>query len=169
MATSKERLIKLIDRNNPLKPLPFSSDNISFKNPVPDLGQHWNTKVTVVGIRGHGYKNEADVYYTRVPLNEISDSLVLYSDTEFTADQILQELNFVKGTTVDYEDLLPFTVPVLSYDELQLFSLTASPLSLAWIGKVDVRVGKIVGDDIINPLHYFLHVTVPAMEANYTD
>lgn len=165
--TNKERLIELIDRNNPIKPIPFEADNISFKEPVQDIGSNWNTRVTVVGITGHGYRKEADVYYTRVSLQEIGQNLTFYAPDLFTKESLLDSLNFIKGTTLDLSDFEDFTVPSISYDDLQLFTLTANPLSLAWVGKLDIQLGRIVSDDMVNLLHHYLHVTLPLREATY--
>lgn len=167
MKTNKQRLVELIDRHNPIKPIPFNTDNIDFKNPVPDAGSHWNTRVTVIGIAGHGYRKEADVYYTRVSLQELGERITLYAPDSFTQDSLLEALNFVKGTTLELSDLESFTIPEISYDDLQIFTLTANPLSLAWIGKLDIQLGRIVSDDMVNLLHHYLHVTLPLREATY--
>lgn len=165
--TNKERLIELIDRNNPIKPIPFDIENVDILLPSEDIGQGWNTKVTVVGITGNGYRKEADVYYTRVTLSELGENITLYAPDYFTPESLLEALNFVKGTSIGLDDVKELTIPSISYDDLQLFTVHADPLSLAWIGRVDVKLGRIVSDDMVNLLHHYLHVTLPFREATY--
>lgn len=138
--SSPDKLLALINADNPHNP-PLTFDSVALSNPAVDVGDAWNTKVTVSSVPGHGYFGDVDVFYTRPGLSVLGSNVGLLSEQPFTADSIVSLLSAKRQADVTLSDLDVFTVPHLTVlGEMQSVVLVAKSDSLGWTGATEVAL-----------------------------
>ena len=164
MLSSYERLMELINSSNP-QTTPFDSNSIKFSDPISDLGNGWNTKITISAMPDSKYEGTVDMHYTRIDLSRIGTGLWLFSDYPFTIQNIVDILNATKNTFLLSEDMGVINIPNMRTGDIDTIKLTTNPKSLGWIGEVNVNL--IIGfPGIANILHQLVNFTLPANYIN---
>lgn len=138
--TSKDKLFALINTANPL-PRPLTPNNVEIVNPRLAVGSGYNTRATVRAITDRGYSREQDVFYRRIDLAALAP--VQYRIEEVgTPSQLLAMLNARRGTWLELEDVLAFTMPNVSQGSQAPVTLTAADESYGFIGTVQVMLTR---------------------------
>ena len=157
--SSINKLIDLINADNP-HPALLSKNNITFSIPTVEVGESWNTVVTVSAIQGSGYVGEVDVRYKRIDLTELGSSVGLISENVFTPDTVVSVLNKSRGAFLGIEDIDFITVPPMGVGDIETIALVARSDSLGWTGRINVSL--LVGlPDNISLLHELLNIKLP--------
>ena len=164
MLSSYDRLLALINASNPNDVL-FDNTNIQFSDPIADNGTGWNTTITVSAIPNSIYEGNVEMHYTRIDISQIGTGLWLFSDIEFTVENIADILNATKNTFLLPEDFGAMNIPSMRTGDIETVTLTTNPKSLGWIGDVDVKL--IMGfPGIASRLHQLVHFILPANYIN---
>jgi len=161
-SSSYDKLLDLLNINNP-NTVRFDSSNISFSLPTEDIGNGWNTKITVNAIPNSKYVGSVDLFYHRIPLSDVGNNLWLFSDEPFTTESIVEILNSAKNTFLLVTDMDAIAIPEMRVGDIASVNLIAHRESLGWIGNVDVNL--IVGfPSIASRLHTLVNTTLPGSE-----
>jgi hypothetical protein len=165
--SSSEKLRELLNLEfTPQKE--FNEKNIRFDAPSTDIGENYNTSLTVKGVPGKGYYGNVDVKYLRVSLADLGSAVVLRKEGQLTIEEITTMLNSLLSTFLSPDDLVPVTVPVLNPGDTASLTLTADPESLGWMDSVTITLfyGKpflnvVVGRTALNA------ITPPGEKTDY--
>lgn len=148
-------LLNLINATNIIQQ-PLTLEDVSFSAPIIDIGDGWNTKVTVDSLPGSRYIGSVDVCYNRPHLVELNNSVInnIISEVPFTPEIILELLNTSRGTDFTVDDMEIITIPVIGIGDVASITLTMKSNSLAWIGDTNVSVlyGLPSNTDILHQL-----------------
>ncbi|MNU19725.1 Calx-beta domain protein [compost metagenome] len=140
--TSKDKLFALINASNPLV-RPLTPNNVEIINPRLAVGTGYNTRATVRALPDRGYTREQDVFYRRIDLSVLAP--VQYSIEEIsTPSLLLARLNARRGTWLELEDVLAFTMPNVPQGGSGTVTLTAADESYGFIGQVVVTLTRAV-------------------------
>lgn len=134
-------LLNLINSENPhQKDLTLA--DVTFSEPTIDIGENWNTKVTVDSIPGSRYIGSVEVCYMRPHLAELNNSVIstIISEVPFTPEIILNLLNTSRGTDFTVGDMEEITIPVINMGDIASITLVMKSNSLAWVGDTNVSV-----------------------------
>lgn len=139
--TGFNTLLNLVNANNLIQQ-PLTALDVTFSDPIVDIGSNWNTKVTVSAVPGSRYTGSVDVCYTRPHLVELNNSVInnMLSEVPFTPEIILDFLNTSRGTDFQYSDVENIPIPLLCVGEIASINLTMKSNSLAWIGDTNISV-----------------------------
>jgi hypothetical protein len=146
MSDIYKQLLELINSNNP-SIVPFSTVNISFSEPVVDIGDTWNTKITVSAIPSAGYVGSVDLYYNRIDIAEFGVGIWLFSDTQITNDSLIDLLNINRNAFLLVSDIEPIAIPDMVLGDIMVFPITIKNNSINWIG--NNSVSTIIGFPVI--------------------
>lgn len=136
---SNEKILFLVNESNG-PPKLLTSENVSFDIPAPDVGDTWDTKVILKSVPGKGYIGDAELFYTRIPLEDLGLPQTLRSVSGFTKETMLGMFNGKLGSFVGVDDLEPFEVPDIGIDETKTVTLVAKPTSLGWRGTAEITL-----------------------------
>lgn len=139
--TDYDKLLNLINSDNIVIP-PLNVDDISFSDPVVDIGATWNTKLTVSSLPTSEYIGSVDVFYTRPNLIELDSTKInnLISEIPFTPEMIINLINANRGTNFNVSDLELISIPIMDIGDVASVTLIMKSNSLTWIGNIDVSV-----------------------------
>jgi hypothetical protein len=123
---------------------PLNSSDYSLGSPAAETGDR-NTSIVLTATGLTTYTGSKTVRYNRIPLSVFFQGQVLqYSTNRFISDQDLWNLlandfNFAVGPS-DY------ILQALDVDSLPggIYTLTANPNSLRWVGSVDIELTALI-------------------------
>ena len=156
---NQDTIIALINADNPID-IPHTSESITLSLPVVDIGESWNTKLTVSSVDGYGYFGDVDVFYHRIELAELGP-INLLSETPFTRETIVALLNSRKGTELDVSDVVDLFVPDMALGETGTVVLAAQADSLGWTAEAEIALLFGLPENV-DLLHQLVTVTFPA-------
>jgi len=137
-----ESLLNIVNADNPIQQ-PITAADVVFSDPIEDIGETWNTKVTITAIPGSRYTGSVDICYHREPLDVLNNSVIneVISDVPFTREMILNLLNSSRDTTFTLSDMACcFCVPDIELGDVASINLTVKSNSLEWIGDTNISV-----------------------------
>lgn len=157
--SSINKLIDLINADNP-HPALLSEKNITFSVPIVDIGETWNTAVTVSAIKGSGYVGQVVVRYNRIDLSNLGSEIGIISEEAFTADTVVSILNRTRGSFISLDDVSSIAIPVMNVGDIETIALTAKTDSLGWTGRVDISLLMGLPENT-GLLHELLNIELP--------
>lgn len=137
---SADKLRQLLNADQ-LPPKEFTERNLTIHVPSSDDGgTEWNTKVELQGIPGKGYYGTDEVFYKRIPLDQIDHNTPLRTDKVLTPELIVDLTNKTLGLWLTVDDIEAFTPPVIGDGETGSVTLTAVPGSIGFIGSIEMTI-----------------------------
>jgi hypothetical protein len=164
MSSSTERLVQLINEQNPTLPA-FTTESLNFSNPVEHIVEVngcvvSDTKCTITANQNTPWEGSVDVTYRRVPLSEIGECVPVLSEVPFDIDTIVFILNTTRNTFLVDSDLEPINIPEMNVGDIETVVLTASSDSFGWVGCVSVSLLFGLPSNV-SALHKLMNVTLP--------
>ena len=156
---SIDLLVSLVNAVNSNEP-PFTSSQLTFKDPMSVVNANWNTIVSVSFPQESVYSDPINLTYTRLDLSVLGTNLTLTSDKEFNFKSILYLLNEKFGTEFDETDLEQINIPCMQFGQIRTVALKAKATSLGWVGSSAVTLLYGLPNNI-NALHTLMNVTLP--------
>lgn len=155
---SKEKLLALINADNPRPLSPLTFADVTFSPAVIATGGPKNTKVKVSAIPGSGYKGSVNVYYDRLDMSVLGP-FSFTSETPFTFEEILQMVNEATGQDFVLDDIAEIDCSWMEIGDISLTRLEATDQSLEWMGQTELNLlyGLPGNTDV---LHYLLNHTL---------
>lgn len=162
MASSRDKLLALINADNPW-PMPLNFKCVSFSDPLPDLGQAWNTKVTVSAIPGFGFTGHVDVFYHRIGLPD-TGYIGIFTEEQLTPETLTALLALQKNIDIPVEELEDFSIPMFeAVGDMGTVVLAAKSNSYGWMGTTTAEVLFGFTQQSLDDLHTLLTVTMPSV------
>lgn len=137
--TTKEIITGLINEANALDP-PLDVSDVMFGVPVQDINATHNTRLSVSAVPSSGYTGNVDVFYDRIALANTAPPSGFMSETPFTSQFIISQLNRHPEVPLEASDLSDVVVPELQVGDTVTLQVQAKDESLGWVGNVEVAL-----------------------------
>ncbi|EKD22663.1 MAG: hypothetical protein ACD_84C00018G0004 [uncultured bacterium] len=155
-----DKLLELLNNDNP-RQIKFDRTNVTFSNPIENIGEGYNTRINVDSVPGGGFLGNVDVFYHRINLADLGNDIWLFSDMPFTEDMIISMLNTSRNAFLLASDLDAMAVPIMAVGDIRSIVFTTQPNSVNWIGSNNAML--IIGfPGIVSRLDLFLNTTLPS-------
>lgn len=142
MSVAANKLLALVNRDNGSN---IVEEQVVFAAPLvnPDAGIVRNTKLTLTAVPGKGFRNSVTVWYNRIDLGVLFQSInpnVGLAVTEgMTTDALIPLINAKYGTDFEVADFVQ--QPLVVSDTTQTVVLAAAANNVAYIGEFTVKYG----------------------------
>lgn len=133
---SSDKIRQLAEEaNNP--PKPFTAVNVLTGAVSIAVGQDYNTRLVLNGKPGKGYYGPAEVFYDRIDLATMDNSLVIRTTkVPLTPEMMVTLLNGVFNLWTTVEDFGDIPIPLVEKEgDTDAVLLTANPESIGFIGE----------------------------------
>jgi hypothetical protein len=156
-----DKLLELLNIDNPNTVI-FDNNNISFSDPIAEVGNGYDTKILASALPGTLYTGSILLYYTRINLLELGNAVWLFSDVPFTTDIVISILNTARNAFLIVDDLETIIIPGMALGDIRSIVFTAKPNSVNWIGSNVASI--IIGfPSIVNRLNTLLNTKMPTV------
>ena len=136
-STSLDEVIALLNRDNlPAKEL--TRKNVSFSEPAVDVGELYNTRMTMSGVPVFGYYGDVEFFYTRLNLPELVPDTAMFAEAVMTKAETVAQLNRRYGLYLTEDDLEDFTPPTLNPGDTVSVPIQCRAGSLGFVGVVNL-------------------------------
>lgn len=156
-----DRLFQALSTENNA-PFPFTPETVTISPPQAVSGVGYNTKITVSAKPDSGYCGSVSVYYTRVALPAMGNSVSLVSEIPFTKESFLAALNAARATWLTPFDVEAVQLPLQETGVVLSVPVKAVGDGYGWIGSNTVTI--LIGiPKEADALHQLLHVTMSTL------
>lgn len=158
--TAVDKLLVLLNAQEPLAQGQFSNSTITISNPVVSIGVGYDTRVTLTGVADALFEGTTTVYYQRVNLATLLAGLEFSFESPVTDQVLVDAINSLLGTFLRLSDLDAVVIPAMTTGVKTPITLTAQAGSLGFRsqGTVNVVTGLPASADA---LHTYVNVTYP--------
>lgn len=161
--TRQEEVIDLLNKVNAATVVLKPSD-VTFALPqidTTDASGQFNTRVNISAATNGNYRDSVEVFYHRVPLQELDGNLDVISEFAITPESLVAFVNDKALADIGLDELLPIQIPSWNVGDIIAIDLISKPDAFKWIGSK--RINALMGlPREIDKLHIHVNYTLPS-------